>query len=128
MLVGGFGLLEALALKLYAPTSHAPLADRGIGVPVHTDSTTVFTVCWVQIRLASCLTNPAGKMDTLTPAPIVAAEALLGAKGIASLAVNPAVAACASVIPRLLEMTLGLADGLPELLLLVGPMHRLFCE
>jgi hypothetical protein len=75
------------------------------------------------------MTYPAGHTDArFAPAPTVAAELLVGKNGIASDAVNPAVAACASVIPRLLEITTGLAEGLPDELLFVGPMQRLFWE
>jgi hypothetical protein len=44
--VGGSSLLVVEpAPNWYGPMSHAPLAGRAFGVPLHTDCTTVLTVC-----------------------------------------------------------------------------------
>src|SRR5467141_535240 len=44
--VGGSSLLVVEpAPNWYGPMSHAPFAGRAFGVPLHTDSTTVLTVC-----------------------------------------------------------------------------------
>jgi hypothetical protein len=70
-----------LALNSYVPTSHAPVAGRGFGVPVQTICSTVLTVCGVQTRVESCVLNPEGHTEVkLVPAPTVGDDELVAEK------------------------------------------------
>jgi hypothetical protein len=83
----------------------------------------------VQISEASEVGKPAGHTEArLVPAPTVGEVPLVGEKGRTCAAVYPADAAALSVKPRLLEMVLVGAEGLPELELPDELMHRLFCD